>query len=77
MSHQADFVWNTTVSGHRLMEDAVEQMSRIYSQIQQLQVKDYEKQADEVAQLVTLIRQISEQTNLLALNAAIEAARAG
>ncbi|WP_214818846.1 methyl-accepting chemotaxis protein [Exiguobacterium sp. s131] len=54
-------------------------MSRIYSQIQQsqVQVKDFEKQADEVPQLVTLIRQISEQTNLLALNAAIEAARAG
>lgn len=44
-------------------------MSRIYSQIQQsqVQVKDFEKQADEVTQLVTLIRQISEQTNLLAL----------
>lgn len=79
VSHQADFVWNTTVSGQRLMEEAVEQMSRIYSQIQQsqVQVKDFEKQADEVTQLVTLIRQISEQTNLLALNAAIEAARAG
>lgn len=79
VSHQADFVGNATVSGQRLMEEAVEQMSRIYSQIQQsqVQVKDFEKQADEVTQLVTLIRQISEQTNLLALNAAIEAARAG
>lgn len=32
---------------------------------------------DEIAQMITLIKDISDQTNLLALNAAIEAARAG
>ncbi|MDR3393872.1 MAG: methyl-accepting chemotaxis protein [Parasulfuritortus sp.] len=33
--------------------------------------------AQEIGQIVELIRQVAEQTNLLALNAAIEAARAG
>jgi chromosome segregation ATPase len=32
---------------------------------------------DEIANVITLIKEISDQTNLLALNAAIEAARAG
>jgi methyl-accepting chemotaxis protein len=35
------------------------------------------QRAEEVGQILTLIKDISDQTNLLALNAAIEAARAG
>ena len=35
------------------------------------------QRADDVANVVSLIKDISDQTNLLALNAAIEAARAG
>ncbi len=35
------------------------------------------RSVDEIASVITLIKDISDQTNLLALNAAIEAARAG
>lgn len=79
VSQQADQVGVATLKGQAYMSDAVNQMAYIHTQItkSQGQVKDFERQADEVTQLVTLIRQISEQTNLLALNAAIEAARAG
>lgn len=57
------------------MESAVNQMTHIHAQVKtsQGQVRDFEQQADEVTELVTMIRQISQQTNLLALNAAIEA----
>lgn len=79
VSQQADLVGTATTNGQSLMAEAVNQMARIHSQITQSQgqVNDFGQKADEVTQLVALIRQISEQTNLLALNAAIEAARAG
>lgn len=40
-------------------------------------VHDLSGRADDVGNILTLIKDISDQTNLLALNAAIEAARAG
>ncbi len=40
-------------------------------------VEALSSRADDVASVLTLIKDISDQTNLLALNAAIEAARAG
>ncbi|TCI63566.1 methyl-accepting chemotaxis protein [Exiguobacterium sp. SH0S2] len=79
VSTQAEVVSRATTEGLQLMEDAVGKMTNIHAQVNesQGQVKDFEQQADEVTELVTIIRQISQQTNLLALNAAIEAARAG
>ena len=40
-------------------------------------VQDLASQAEQIGQVVEVIRSIADQTNLLALNAAIEAARAG
>jgi len=40
-------------------------------------VNHLQKNAEEVAQIITMVGSIAEQTNLLALNASIEAARAG
>jgi methyl-accepting chemotaxis protein len=40
-------------------------------------VKQLEKNASEIEQIIRLVSDIAEQTNLLALNASIEAARAG
>lgn len=42
-----------------------------------LSVDDLGEQTEQIARILTFIRDIAEQTNLLALNAAIEAARAG
>ncbi|WP_214703180.1 MULTISPECIES: methyl-accepting chemotaxis protein [unclassified Exiguobacterium] len=79
VSEQAEVVSRVTMDGLSYMESAVDKMTHIHKQVKtsQGQVRDFEQQADEVTELVTMIRQISQQTNLLALNAAIEAARAG
>ncbi len=52
------------------------QMSQVVSDAAG-QIAGLEKQSEQIARIVSVIREIAEQTNLLALNAAIEAARAG
>lgn len=79
VNNQAILVRQSTQVGVASVEEATTQMENIYQHVDQSrnQVQTFAKQADDVTELVTFIRQISQQTNLLALNAAIEAARAG
>ena len=54
------------------MASLLEHISSTYEQVNTLNTN-----VDSIADVITLIKDISDQTNLLALNAAIEAARAG
>jgi len=54
------------------MSSLLEHISSTYEQVETLNTN-----VDSIADVITLIKDISDQTNLLALNAAIEAARAG
>jgi len=54
------------------MSELLEHITSTYDQVNTLNTN-----VDSIADVITLIKDISDQTNLLALNAAIEAARAG
>lgn len=56
---------NTADTSGEIVRDAIKAMERISGS------------SDEIAQIITMIEDISFQTNLLALNAGVEAARAG
>lgn len=58
------------------LQSQVEQIAGTIDNTAQ-QISRLETESEQIAQIVTVIRDIAEQTNLLALNAAIEAARAG
>ncbi|RDU54932.1 methyl-accepting chemotaxis protein [Helicobacter sp. MIT 01-3238] len=55
---------------------AVEQINASMQQVNE-RTQQCSKQAEDICNIVNVIKDIAEQTNLLALNAAIEAARAG
>ena len=65
--------------GGRVMDDAVEAMQRLATEVEESAEAVQALQADaaEIRTVLGVINSISEKTNLLALNAAIEAARAG
>lgn len=68
-----------TVSGQKIVGQAVVQVGQLADQIEQASatINDLEQQTEGINTVLDVIKGIAEQTNLLALNAAIEAARAG
>ncbi len=65
--------------GATVILSAVEEMGRITTTVDAsaTAIHAVESLSGEIADIVTVIKEIADQTNLLALNAAIEAARAG
>lgn len=79
IQHSTSEVLQMTNEGKHLMESSNKQMERVNQIIRESvqQFQGFEERTKEIANLVTVIRDIAGQTNLLALNASIEAARAG
>lgn len=69
----------STYQGREKVSQALESINRLVGSVSDTseEVKLLAQNANEISQVLVVIRSIAEQTNLLALNAAIEAARAG
>ncbi len=69
----------STYQGREKVSQALESINRLVGKVSDTseEVKLLAQNANEISQVLVVIRSIAEQTNLLALNAAIEAARAG
>lgn len=70
---------DTATKGKEVADGAVNSVGRVYTSTVELasMVDKLNNRANEIGDIVTVIKDIADQTNLLALNAAIEAARAG
>lgn len=75
----ANSVSEDTNSSMKNMESAFSFIEQSFGDIQQLgsKIQEINDSANNISQVIAIIRSVAEQTNLLALNAAIEAARAG
>ena len=69
----------TATKGKEVADGAVGSVGRVYTSTVELasMIDKLNNRANEIGDIVTVIKDIADQTNLLALNAAIEAARAG
>lgn len=69
----------TATKGKEVADGAVSSVGRVYTSTVELAslIDKLNNRANEIGDIVTVIKDIADQTNLLALNAAIEAARAG
>ena len=78
-AHASASVQKESSSGSGLMDQTVENMRALQTRSEGIRadMAVLDKQARDIGEVLTIIRDIADQTNLLALNAAIEAARAG
>lgn len=81
-SHSATFSHQgleTTIAGKELLNSSAQGVNRLGSHLKESNalIKELEKEASNINDILSTIEAIASQTNLLALNAAIEAARAG
>jgi methyl-accepting chemotaxis protein len=69
----------TAIKGKEVVDGAVESVNRVHASSEDLSamIVKLNGRANQIGNIVTVIKDIADQTNLLALNAAIEAARAG
>jgi len=70
---------NRAKEGELVVNQAAKEMQEIASSVRSSSdaIQSLGSSADQISQIVNVIKEIADQTNLLALNAAIEAARAG
>lgn len=79
MADLADRTNTLSNQGERDIAQSVQIMAEIDNLVEVLadDIRNLNRQSEQIGEIVTLITGIADQTNLLALNAAIEAARAG
>jgi len=70
-----EFTNGCSIEIHKLVDTLSSLLEHINSTFEQVEILN--NNVNSIADVITLIKDISDQTNLLALNAAIEAARAG
>ncbi len=78
-SETSEKAMETANKGKEVADGAVASVGRVHSSTVELasMIDKLNNRANEIGDIVTVIKDIADQTNLLALNAAIEAARAG
>jgi len=79
VADSAKGVLKTTQEGKRAVEETIQGMERIRSQMDSIAttIMKLSDQSQSIGNIIAMVSDVSDQSNLLAVNAAIEAAKAG